>query len=144
MSSVKEKKQTTKKEAAPKVKEIAKKEVQKETQKEAVAYLNAVKSSPLKVMKLTRNITGLPVAQVLTQLKFCNLKVAEPVRALIYSAMSNAENNHNMDVDNLIVKRIDVGRAFALKRFSARARGRSSRILKTFSNIRVVLVEKQN
>jgi large subunit ribosomal protein L22 len=111
---------------------------------EAVAYLNAVKSSPLKVMKLTRNITGLPVAEVLTKLKFCNLKIAVPVRSLIYSAMSNAENNHNMDVDNLIVKRIDVGRAFALKRFSARARGRSSRILKTFSNIRVVLVEKQN
>ena len=55
--------------------------------------------------------------------------------------MSNAENNHNMDVDNLIINRIDVGRAFALKRFSARARGRSSRILKTFSNIRVVVTE---
>jgi large subunit ribosomal protein L22 len=140
MSSVKEKKQETKK-------EVSKKEAPQkvnEAQKEAIAYLNAVKSSPLKVMKLTRNITGLPVAQVLTQLKFCNLKIAEPVRALIYSAMSNAENNHNMDVDNLIVKRIDVGRAFALKRFSARARGRSSRILKTFSNIRVVLVEKIN
>ena len=113
-------------------------------EKQAVAYLNAVKSSPLKVMRLTGNLTNLPVAQVLTQLRFCNLKLAKPVRDLIYSAMSNAENNHNMDVDNLIIKRIDVGRAFALKRFSARARGRSSRILKTFSNIRVVLVEKQN
>ncbi|MCE3255488.1 MAG: ribosomal protein [Rickettsiaceae bacterium] len=113
-------------------------------EKLAVAYLNAVKSSPLKVMKLTGNLINLPVAEVLMKLKFCNLKVAKPVRDLVYSAMSNAENNHNMDVDNLFVKRIDVGRAFALKRFSARARGRSSRILKTFSNIRVVLVEKQN
>jgi len=113
-------------------------------EKIAVAYLNALKSSPLKDMKLTRNLPGLPVAEVLMKLKFCNLKVAGPVRDLVYSAMSNAENNHNMDVDNLFVKRIDVGRAFALKRFSARARGRSSQILKTFSNIRVVLVEKQN
>ncbi len=113
-------------------------------EKTAVAYLNAVKSSPLKVMKLTGNLTNMPVAEVLAKLKFCNLKIAKPVRDLVYSAMSNAENNHNMDVDNLYVKRIDVGRAFALKRFSARARGRSSQILKTFSNIRVVLVEKQN
>ncbi len=132
MSSMKEKKKENQKEA------------QKKEAHEAVAYLDAVKSSPLKVIKLTRNITGLPVAEVLTKLKFCNLKIALPVRNLIYSAMSNAENNHNMDVDNLIIKRIDVGRAFALKRFSARARGRSSQILKTFSNIRVVLVEKQN
>lgn len=118
-------------------------ENQKE-QKQVSAYLNAVKSSPLKVQKLTRNLTGMPVAEVLKILKFCNLKIAPVVRALVYSAMSNAENNHNMDVDNLVVSRIDVGRAFALKRFSPRARGRSSRILKTFSNIRVVLVEKTN
>jgi large subunit ribosomal protein L22 len=146
MSSVKEKKQEIKKEVPQKKGAQQKAPEKKAPEKvnEAVAYLNAVKSSPLKVMKLTRNITGLPVAQVLTQLKFCNLKIALPVRDLIYSAMSNAENNHNMDVDNLIIKRIDVGRAFALKRFSARARGRSSQILKTFSNIRVVLIEKQN
>ena len=113
-------------------------------EKTASAYLNAVKSSQLKIIKLTRNLTGLPVEEVLTKLKFCNLKVAVPVRELVYSAMSNAENNHNMDVDNLFIKRIDVGKAFVLKRFSARARGRSSKILKRFSNIRVVLVEKQN
>ena len=71
------------------------------------------------------------------------LKIASTVRALVYSAMSNAENNHNMDVDNLYVKDVDVGRAFALRRFSARGRGKSSRILKTFSNIRVILAEKQ-
>ena len=69
-------------------------------EKLAVAYLNALKSSPLKVMKLTRNLANLPVTEVLMKLKFCNLKVAKPVRDLVYSAMSNAENNHNMDVDN--------------------------------------------
>ena len=113
-------------------------------EKYSVAYLSAIKSSPLKVMKLTGGLINKPVSEVLLLLKFCNLKVGPVVRSLIYSAMSNAENNHNMDVDNLIIKRIDVGRAFALKRFSARARGRSSSILKTFSNIKVVIVEKQN
>jgi large subunit ribosomal protein L22 len=57
--------------------------------------------------------------------------------------MSNAENNHNMDVDNLFIKEVNVGRAFALKRFAARGRGKSSRILKTYSNITVILSEKE-
>lgn len=113
------------------------------TEKVAVAYLNAVKSSPLKVKRLTGNLTGKPVAEVLKYLKFCNLKLAPVVSGLVYSAMSNAENNHNMDIDNLYVKRVDVGRAFVLKRFATRGRGKSTRILKTFSNIRVVLEEKQ-
>ena len=113
------------------------------TQKSSVAYLNAVKSSPLKVMRITKNIAGLPVSEALKLLQFSKLKLASTVRALVYSAMSNAENNHNMDVDNLYVKEVDVGRAFALRRFAARGRGKSSRILKTFSNIRVILAEKQ-
>jgi large subunit ribosomal protein L22 len=113
------------------------------TQKIAVASLEAVKSSPLKVMRVTKNIAGRPVAEVLKLLQFSNLKLASVVRALVYSAMSNAENNHNMDVDNLYVKDVDVGRAFALRRFATRGRGKSSRILKTFSNIRVILAERE-
>ena len=112
------------------------------SEKLSVASLSAIKSSPLKVMKVTRNIKGLRVAQALKLLQFSNLKLAAVVRALVYSAMSNAENNHNLDVDNLYIKDVDVGRAFALRRFAARGRGKSSRILKTFSNIRVILAEK--
>lgn len=112
------------------------------SEKLAVASLSTVKSSPLKVMRVTKNIAGRPVAEVLKLLQFSKLKLAPIVRALVYSAMSNAENNHNMDVDNLYVKEVDVGRAFALRRFAARGRGKSSRILKTFSNIRVILAEK--
>ncbi len=112
------------------------------TEKLAVASLTSVKSSPLKVMRITKNITGLKVSDALRLLQFSKLKLAPIVRGLVYSAMSNAENNHNMDVDNLYVKDVDVGRAFALRRFAARGRGKSSRILKTFSNIRVILVEK--
>ena len=113
------------------------------SEKVAVAYLKAVKSSPLKVQKLTGGLSGMPVAKVLDVLKFSKLKLAPIVRGLVYSAMANAENNHNLDVDTLYIKQIDIGRAFALKRFSARGRGKSSRILKTFSNIRVVLAEKK-
>lgn len=113
------------------------------SEKTSVAYLNAVKSSPLKVIRVSRNVTGLSVSEALKLLQFSKLKLSSTVRALIYSAMSNAENNHGMDVDNLYVKEIQVGRAFALKRFHTRGRGRSSRILKTFSKIRVILAEKE-
>ena len=108
----------------------------------AIASLKAIKSSPVKVMKITKNITGLKVSHALTLLKFSKLKLASTIRAIVYSAMSNAENNHNMDVDNLIIKDINVGRSFALKRFAARGRGKSSRILKTYSNVTVILAEK--
>ena len=112
------------------------------TEKTAVASLQTVKSSPLKVMRVTKNVVGRSVSESLKLLQVSKLKIAPIVRALIYSAMSNAENNHNMDVDNLYVKEIDVGRAFALRRFAARGRGKSSSILKTFSNIRVILAER--
>jgi len=111
------------------------------TIKIAKASQKALKSSPLKVMKITKNITGLKVSQALTILKFSKLKLSSTIRAIIYSAVSNAENNHNMDADNLYIKEINVGRAFALKRFSARGRGKSSRILKTYSNITVIVEE---
>ena len=115
--------------------------LKKQKRTEVTAYLNSIKSSPIKVMKLTRNLRGTMASEAIKNLKFCKLKVAPAVSGLIYSAMSNAENNHNLDIDNLVIERIDVGKTFVLKRFSARARGRSNRITKTFSNIRVVLVE---
>jgi large subunit ribosomal protein L22 len=115
--------------------------LKKEKINEVSAYLKSVKSSPLKIIKLTNNLRGMTASEAVKNLKFCKLKVAPIVSSLIYSAMSNAENNHNLDIDNLIIGRIDVGKSFTLKRFSARARGRSNRITKTFSNIRVVLVE---
>jgi large subunit ribosomal protein L22 len=113
-------------------------------QKIVKASLKVVKSSPVKVMRVTKNITGLKVSEALKLLQFSKIKISTTVRALVYSAMSNAENNHNMDVDNLFIKEINVGRAFALKRFAARGRGKSSRILKTYSNITVILAEKES
>lgn len=112
--------------------------------KTAQATLKSVKSSPVKVMKISKNITGRPVSEVLMILQFSNLKLAPVIRALVYSAMANAENNHDMNIDDLYVKEINVGRAFALRRFAARGRGKSSRILKTFSNIKVILAQYDN
>lgn len=113
------------------------------SEKTAIAYLKSVKSSPLKVMKVAHGVRNMPVSRALDVLKFSKLKLSPIVRSLIYSAMSNAENNHDMDVDNLYIKRIDIGKAFTLKRFHTRGRGKSSRILKAYSNIRVVLAEKE-
>lgn len=113
------------------------------SEKLAVAYLKSVKSSPLKVMKVANAVRTMPVNKALDVLRFSKLKLAPILRGLVYSAMSNAENNHDMDVDNLYIKRIDIGKAFVLKRFHTRGRGKSSRILKTFSNIRVVLAEQE-
>ena len=108
----------------------------------STAYLNAIKSSPIKVMKVTKNISGLQVSQAIKLLSFSNLKVSFALKNLIYSAMSNAENNCNINIDNLYVEKIEVGRSFSLRRFATRGRGKSTRILKTFSNIRVTLIEK--
>lgn len=113
------------------------------TQNTTTAYLKSVKSSPLKVRRVSKAVTGMKVSEALKFLQFSKLKISENIKALICSAMANAENNHDMDVDNLYVKDIDVGRAFALKRFHTRGRGKSSRILKTFSNIRVILAEEE-
>lgn len=110
---------------------------------QSVASLSSIKSSPIKLMKITRNLGGKSVSDSLRLLRFSKLKMAKVVYDVLYSAMSNAENNHNLDIDNLFIKRFDVGRDFALKRFSARGRGKSNRINKIFSNLRVVLEEKE-
>jgi len=109
----------------------------------AIAYLKSVKSSPLKVIRVTRSIRGLKVSDALKLLAFSKLKLSPIVSNLVKSAATNAENNHNMDIDNLYVKEINVGKSFVMKRFHTRGRGKSSRIFKTFSSIRVILSEIQ-
>jgi len=108
----------------------------------STAYLQSVKTSPLKVTRVTGAVTGMKASDAVRHLSFCNLKMGSYIKSLILSALSNAENNHNMDIDDLYVEKFDVGKAFTLKRMSARARGRSNRFLKRFTNIRVYLAEK--
>lgn len=112
-----------------------------EEKKFAQASLKSLKVNQLKLGKIVRIIKGLPVEKAMTQLTFCNLRSAKAVKDLLKSAMTNAENNHGMDIDKLVIHRIDTGKAFVMKRFKARARGRGNRILKPFSNIRIVLTE---
>jgi large subunit ribosomal protein L22 len=112
------------------------------TKKTAEAYLKSVKISPIKLGAVARSIKGLPVNKAVMALTFSNKAIAKNINKLLKSAMANAENNHGLDIDNLIIDRIDVGKAMVIKRFMTRARGRGSKILKPFSNLRIVLIEK--
>ncbi|MDR2778430.1 MAG: 50S ribosomal protein L22 [Rickettsiales bacterium] len=114
-----------------------------EYRKYAQAYLKNLRASPTKLDRIVRSIRGLPVGKAMTQLSFCNLKLASPIKNLLKSAIANAENNNGMDMDKLIIDRIDTGKAFTLRRFRARAKGRGARILKPFCHLRIVLTEAQ-
>ena len=118
---------------------MKKEEMKKKT---AEARLKSVKVSPIKLSALTRSIAGMPVEKAVMALTFSKKAVAEPLNKLLKSAMANAENNHGLDIDNLYIDKIEVGKAMVLKRFKARAKGRGNRILKPFSNVKIVLIEK--
>ena len=109
----------------------------------AEASLKSLKISPIKLQKFVRALTGMPVEEAMKILTFSNVRVANDIRMLLKSAMANAENNNNMDIDTLSIHRIYAGKAFVMKRFRARARGRGTRILKPFCNLRVVLTGKE-
>ena len=109
---------------------------------EVMAKLVNLRTSPRKLGLVAQSIRGLPVQRALNELEFSHKRIAKDVRKAVYSAISNAENNHNLDIDNLIVAQAYVGKNLVMKRFSARARGRSSRIEKPFSEITIVVREQ--
>ena len=111
--------------------------------RQARATLKAVKGSPQKVNLVAAMIRRLRVQKALDILMFARKRVAHPMRELLNSAIANAENNHEMDVDSLIIKEVLVGKAFVLKRSMPRAKGRGARILKPSSRITIVLEEKE-
>ena len=110
---------------------------------EAMAYLKAVHVSPRKLNLLAQMIRGMDASRALTALSFSRRRVAQDVRKVLQSAIANAENNHQLDVDRLVVAEAHVGRSFAMKRFRARARGRIGRLQKPFSNLTVVVRERE-
>jgi large subunit ribosomal protein L22 len=87
-------------------------------------------------------IRGLPAAAALHELTFSRRRIAQDVKKVLQSAIANAENNHQLDVDRLVVSEASVGRAFTVKRFHARGRGRSAQVEKYFANLRVVVRER--
>ena len=108
---------------------------------EARVKLVSVRISPQKLNLVAQSIRGLRVQRALNELEFSRKRIAKDVRKALYSAISNAENNHNLDIDNLVVAEAFVGKGIVMKRFASRARGRSSRILKPFSELTIVVRE---
>ena len=109
---------------------------------EAKAVLRNMRISPQKLNLVAQSIRGMPAEKALLALKFSNKRIAQDVRKTLLSAVSNAANNHDLDVDRLVVAEASVGKALVMKRFHARARGRGARILKPFSHLTIVVREE--
>lgn len=103
-----------------------------------------VRSSPRKINLLLRNIRGKKADTVLRDLSFARQRVAHEIKKTVQSAIANAENNNQYDIDNLYVKEAYVGKSLVLKRFRARAKGRASGIKKPYSNLTIILSENIN
>jgi len=110
--------------------------------KEARAIVNRLRVSPIKLNYIAKLIRGMKVENALTQLAFSNKRIAGDVRKAVQSAVANAENNSNLNVDELVISEAWVGKSLVMKRMHTRARGRGARILKPFSNLTIILREQ--
>jgi len=108
---------------------------------EAKAVVRMLRVSPQKLNLLAQLIRGKKVSAALADLEFSRKRISTEVRKALESAIANAENNHDLDVDDLVVGEAFVGRAMVMKRFSPRARGRAGRIEKPFSNLTIIVRE---
>ncbi|QDP19090.1 50S ribosomal protein L22 [Sphingomonas xanthus] len=111
--------------------------------KEALATGTMIRGSARKLNLVAGLIRGRKVEEALNILKFSPKAMSEDVYKVLASAVANAENNHNLDVDTLVVSEASVGKSITMKRFATRARGRSTRIEKPFSRLRVVVREQE-
>ena len=110
---------------------------------EALAVGGQIRGSAQKLNLVAALIRNKPAGDAMNILAFSPKAMARDVRKVLASAIANAENNHNLDVDSLVVAEASVGKSLSMKRFMTRARGRSSRIVKPFSRIRVVVREQE-
>src|SRR3546814_10272626 len=110
---------------------------------EAMAFAKHLKTSPQKLNLVAGMIRGKKADAALAELAFSQKRISGEVRKVLQSAIANAENNHQLDVDNLYVKQVSVGKTLLIKRFQARARGRAGRIQKPFSNLTVIVGERE-
>ncbi len=109
---------------------------------EARAYAKHVRTSPQKLNLVAQTIRGKKAGTALTDLDFSKRRIAQDVKKVLQSAVANAENNHGLDVDRLVVAEATVGKTLTMKRFRARARGRAARIEKKFSNLTIIVREQ--
>ena len=110
----------------------------------AVAKDNTIRVSPLKLGNIIRLIVNLKASKAINQLKFSQKRISMHVLKVLNAAIANAENNKQLDIDNLFVKEAYVGKSLSMKRFRARAKGRASSIVKPFSKLTIVLEERKN
>ena len=109
---------------------------------EARAVTRTIRTSPQKLNDVAAMIRGKKASKALADLEFSQRRIAGTVKKTLESAIANAENNHDLDVDRLVVAEASVGKALVMKRFHARARGRGARILKPFSHLTIVVREE--
>ena len=110
---------------------------------QAMAMARLLRISPQKLNLVAEMIRGMKAEDALNQLQFSKKAVARDVKKVLMSAVANAENNHGLDVDSLVVSEASVGKSLVMKRFKPRARGRAGRIEKPFSRIRIVVEERE-
>jgi large subunit ribosomal protein L22 len=110
---------------------------------EAQAIVSNIRVSPRKLNLVAAMIRNLPAEKAVATLTFSKRRIAGQVRKALESAIANAENNHQLDVDRLIVTRVEVGRSLAMRRFHARGRGRASKVEKWFSHLKIVVAERE-
>lgn len=108
---------------------------------EAKAVVNRIRISARKLNLVAQMIRGMKVSDALTQLSFSSKRIANDVKKGLQSAIANAENNHNLNVDDLVVKEAYVGKNIVMKRMHTRGRGRSARVLRPFANLTLIVRE---
>jgi large subunit ribosomal protein L22 len=110
---------------------------------QAKAVGRMIRISPRKLNLVAQSIRGLTAERALNELAFSRKRIAGTVKKVLQSAIANAENNHDLDVDDLVVSEASVGKGLVMKRFHARARGHAGRVEKFFSHITIIVQEKR-
>jgi large subunit ribosomal protein L22 len=110
---------------------------------EAQAIVSNLRVSPRKLNLVAGMIRNLPAQKAVATLTFSKRRIAQQVKKALESAIANAENNHHLDVDRLVVSRAEVGRSIVMRRFHARGRGKASRVEKWFSHLKIVVAERE-
>ena len=109
---------------------------------QAMAFCRSIRTSPRKLNLVAQSIRGLAAEKAVAELTFSKKRVAKIALGLLQSAIANAENNHSLNIDKLVVSEAFVGKGLVMKRMHARGRGRGARVLKPFSSMTVVVTER--
>ena len=109
---------------------------------QAMAYCNSIRTSPRKLNLVAQSIRGLSAEKAVAELSFSKKRIAKTALGVLQSAIANAENNHQLNIDKLYVSEAYVGKGLVMKRMHARGRGRGARVLKPFSNMTIIVAER--